>query len=382
MGLGDTVVVLVVSPASATMLSRLAAQVAVIDQGLVVPLSVAGFGADTEHVAVAEGVLRQAEQAAREVGARAEGRLVRHGSIAQAVIDTVTRSAATLTVMGWQGMTAASGAHAGSVVTEPPRAGIFGQLVGSIVGEARVPLAVIRPSDQPFDRILLPVTEEALDEHGSHPTTLAAELVQRFARGSGAPVTLLRSGLAAGPLPEHVLRLSDRVHHDPRRLDRALAAASRREDLVVVPVHATAAGLRAATTRVAWASPDAWLMLVVDAARGTEGDLAAAVALAGTPPPERFAEAAGRHEVVVTVGCREDAPSSEELLAVLAMAGSVTDLSTWNDRRGRGWRQAVLDVDGRSAGEAVGSVMELLARSGPFAQADVTYEVERRRAPW
>jgi hypothetical protein len=367
----------VISPASATVLSNLASLLAAEDGGIVIPVSVVAPGADGDHVSAAAQVLHIAEDTVASTGVRVSGLLAHHGSVAQAVIDALARSGATLVVMGWQGLAPHPAAAAATVEDEPSR--VFGQIVGSVIGRGHTPLAVVRPADHPFDRILVPIAEEALLGGGLRGVGLAAELAGKLARATSSPVTLLRAGTARAPLPEHILGLSDRVHNDPRRVDRALAAAVRRDDLVVVAVDATPEGLRAATTHVAWAAPDAWLLLAVDAGHGREEDIAEAVRLAGSPPPPGPAEVAGRHEVVVTVGCRGERPSTGDLVGVLGVAGTVTDVSAWSDRRGRLWHQAALQVDGRTASAAVGTVMGLLARSEDFAHADITYEVHRPR---
>lgn len=381
MGLGDTIVVPVISPSSAAVLSDFAARLAIADSGLVVPMSVAAASADAEHIAAAEALLREAENAATAAGSRAQGQLVRHSSVAEAVLETVAGVTGTLTVMGWQGIPPTPPPQAPAAGGSQPQGRVFGQLIDSIIGRAGTPLAVVRHADNPFDRILLPIAEDALLPGGLRGVGLAADLADRLARSVRAPVTLLRAGPVGEPLPDRILALSDRVHHDPRRVDRALASAVRDSDLVVVPVDPTASGLRAATTQVAWASSKAWLVLAVDAVPAPEGDLADAVRLAGTPPPEEPAEVAGLHEVVVTIGCREDTPSDEAFIDALRTAGTVTDFSAWVDRRGRSWRQAAVQVDGRSASAAVGAVMDLLAASEAFAHADITYDVSRARGP-
>lgn len=364
MALGETIIVPVVSPASVTWLADLAARLALRDDGTVVPLSVAAPGADQRQLAVADAVVRQADEAARAAGARARGTVVHHRSVAAAVVETVEREGATLTLMGWQGMAS--------------HGRVFGELVDSIIGRTQVPLALVRHQEHPFDRVVLPISQDHLLPGGAPSLELAGDLAQRLGGEDSSGVMLLRTGETREPLPPRVLGLSDRVHHDPRRVDRAVAAAVREADLIVAPVAPTSGGLRAATTELAWAAPQAWLMVAV-AGDPAGDDLAEAVRLAGTPPPVGEDDVAGRHEVVVTVGCREDGPTGVELVDVLAAAGAVTDVSSWSDRRGRSWRQAAVHVDAPSATAAVGAVMATVAETRALADAEIGYEVHRRR---
>jgi hypothetical protein len=284
MSLGRRVLVPVANPASVGPLLELAVALCDAD-GEVIPLTVVDRDADPGAVAAAEHGLAQADAVVSERGGLSSSRLVRGRSTAEGVLSAIREASATLVVMGWRGRS--------STTT------VFGELIDSVVGRSSVPLAVVRLGATPFGRVLLPVSPDHLLPGGGRGLGLAVRLARSLGRHLEEPATVLRTGNTEVPLPEDVVGLSDRVHHDPRRTHLAVAAAARADDAIVAPVAPTVSGLRAATTHLAWAAPDATLLVAVDPGP-TESGIVEAVGSAGAPAPRRPHRQTTEVEIVVT----------------------------------------------------------------------------------
>lgn len=267
MPLGRTILVPVTNPQSAAGLLRVAT--ALVDRnGTIVPFTVLPPRASAAERDAAHELMLHAEKTVQRDGVEARGMVDVDQQVAAGVLDAALECRATLVVMGWQGRSS--------------HQNVFGRIIDSIAGRSAVPLAVARLSSTPYRRLVLPFSDDHLASGGG--MRLAAEVTRRLHAARGCHVHLLRSGAGTADLPAEVAALSEEVHRDPQRLDQAVGGTARADDLVVVPVAPTVSGLRTATTHVAWAAPDASLLVAVDVGvRPPEKDLAGAVEHAGDP---------------------------------------------------------------------------------------------------
>ena len=193
--------------------------------------------------------------------------------VTEAVLACMVEQEASLAIMGWQGAST--------------QRNIFGELIDSIVGRSTIPLAVVRVHQTPYKRVVLPLSADHLLPQGGRGLSLAAEISRRLLPDGGDAVTVLRTGRDEGPLPSSIESLGGQIVHDRRRVDQAVGATAGAGDLVVAPVAPTAQGLRTATTHMAWAAPDVWLVVAIDMGPppARPEHLAEQVADAGAVPP-------------------------------------------------------------------------------------------------
>ena len=362
--LGRVIVVPLASPETAAWLGRLAARLAAPDDGLVVPVSVVPPNADEARLEQAEIAIARAEDAARAGGAHARGRVVRDESVTEAVLDAMAADDATLALMGWQGH---SSSH-----------NVFGELIDSIVGQSLVPLAIVRPADTEFDRILVPLSQDHLLPAGKRGVTLAASIADRLRVATGAGVLLLRTGNPEEALPKEIHELSAMVHHDPRPVDVAVGDAARESDIVVTPVAPTLEGLRAATTHMAWATPGSWLLVAIDVGPPPDVDVAAAVKEAGmTAPPRPALEEDRPHRIVVTVRPALGVDLLwDRIDEALRLVGPVSSHKRWQDEEGRDCHRGEVEVIAPASGVALAATMMALDEAREYlGPSEITYAV-------
>jgi nucleotide-binding universal stress UspA family protein len=369
--LGRTIVVPVVNPASVRPLLLIAARIAVVDGGTVVPITVVPTGADADVRAHAWSGVADAEATARELDVAARGVVIEATDPVEGTLQAVRDHDASLVVMGWRGRSSTSN--------------VFGQLIDSVVGRSSVPLAVVRLGAVPVRRTVLPVHADHLLPGGDRGLSLAAELARRLGAAAPEPTTVLRTGASEVALPDHICALGDRVHHDPRRTDRAVAAIARPSDLVVAAVAPTVSGLRSATTHLAWAAPDATLLVAVDVGPTHEEGLAEAAVGAASPAPVRRAGEARQVRIVVTARLPEardgsPGPTPDDLDHILRGAGSTDQLMAWwpaGDTRPH--VRATVTVTATSVNAAISAVMVAVHEAPDFEGAEITYDVDRGR---
>jgi hypothetical protein len=379
MSLGRRVLVPVANPASVGPLLELATALCDVD-GQVVPLTVIGPDADPGAVASAEHGLAQADAIVRARGRVSEGRLVHAHTTVEGVLAAVDEHHASLVLMGWRGRS--------STTT------VFGELIDSVVGRSSIPLAVVRLGSTAFRRVLLPVSADHLLPGGGRGLGLAVRLAEALSRAVEEPATVLRTGRLEGSLPDDVVQLSDRVHHDPRRTHLAVAAAAHADDAIVAPVAPTVSGLRAATTHLAWAAPDATLLVAVDPGP-TESGIVEAVGSAGAPAPPRTPRPTAEVEIVVTASGMEAGQLTSTGLAELLQAigparstttetatGTVAERDAAGDRRtprppsaARRRIAATVRVRAASTNKALALVMETLHDAPQLRGAEITYDL-------
>lgn len=366
MALGSLVMVPLTNPASVEGLIHLAATVAVKDGGTVVPVTVLAPDVPDLVRAEAQRLIGEAEGVAVRRGAHARGLAVIHDQVAAGVLDAADAQGATLVVMGWRGRST--------------HRNVFGELIDTIVGRSRIPMAVVRLGRKTHERVLVPVSEEHLVASGLGGVVLAASLASRFADEGGRDLRVLRTGEGHTPLPESLASLSDRVHHDPRRYPIAVGAAADASDLVVVPVAPTVSGLRTATTHVAWRAPDSTLVVAIDVGPQA-GGATEATARVGQPAPASALPLRDTeetvHTVVVLARLEEVVPSSrEEMGGALRSLGTVGDVEAWEDGDGRRCLRTRVRVAARASNDALAIVMTALHESPSFKGAELRYELE------
>jgi hypothetical protein len=365
--LGRTVLVPIANPRSARPLLRCAARIAAADGGRVeLVTTLPPRSSAAEHERAQQG-LAAAEAAAVRIGVPTRARIVQATDPAVGVLEQVDELDATLVLMGWRG---------DSSTTD-----VFGRLIDTIVGRSTVPLAIVRLGATPYERVVLPVSADHLLPGGSSGLCLAARLADRLRGDTPEPTTLLRTGPREVDLPAEVEALGDRVHHDPRRTDQAVAAFARDTDLIVAAVAPTVSGLRAATTHLAWAAPDATLLVAIDVGPTHDRGLDRAVDAAGTPPPPRTTVADARREVRIVVTARLAAGAGatpEQLDRALRTVGTTGALTAWwpaGDPRPHVRANVTVEATGVNA--AIGRVMVAVHEASALQGAEITYDVDR-----
>jgi hypothetical protein len=367
MALGTHVIVPIVNPDSAVPLLRLAARVAHADAGRITAVTVLPLRT-TQRMREEAAATIATVRATPVHGVPVDGVVIESARPSDGVLEAVDTLGGSLVVMGWAGRSTTSD--------------VFGQLIDSVVGRSRVPLLVVRAGGVPATRALLPVSADHLQPGGERGLDLAATVTARLR--ADLDVALLRTGPRDVPLPARLAALGDRVHHDPRRTDQAVAAIARPSDLVVAAVAPTASGLRNATTHLAWAAPDATLVVALDVGptatdeeAETDGDLPAAVAHAGDAAPTTI-ELPERIAIDVTVRVEDDGrAASGALLRVLQDLGEVRDHLIWWPEGEPTHLRATLELAAAGANRAVGEVMQAVHDDAAFHGAEITYEVTR-----
>lgn len=360
--LGRTIVVPIANPASARPLMSLAARIAARDHGTLIPVTVIRPHAPADERAAAWLGLADAEEVAREFGAPVAAEVVEDEHVAAGVLALATRVHASLVLMGWRGR---------SSTTD-----VFGRLTDTIVGRSAIPLAVVRFGTAPYRRLLLPVGPDHLQPAGQRGLELARDLACRIGGQLREPTRVLRTGSGGTDLPAGLGALGA-VLHDERRTDQAVAAVATAEDLVVAPVAPTATGLRAATTHLAWAAPDATLLVAVD--------VGPTATTRSSPTPATSAQVdEGRPvRVVVTARLSHEADVDvDAVAAALGTAGTPRDLMAWwpaGDDRPH--VRATVTVAAASANAAIAAVMVAVHDATPFHGAELSYDVDRGPPP-
>jgi nucleotide-binding universal stress UspA family protein len=363
--LGRCILVPVANPASVRPLMQLAADL-VDDNGEIRLVTVLRPDAPAEAHADAWQGMAVAELVAGQLGVTARGEVRTEPGLGDAVLDTLRERGASLVLMGWRGA---------SSTTD-----VFGRLIDHIVGRSSVPLAIVRAGAQDYDRVLLPISADHLLPGGSSGLHLAADLAGRLRRGTTRPLTVLRTGRLGQDLPDEIRILSDRVHHDPRRTHQAVAAFAGATDLIVAPVAPTVSGLRAATTHLAWASPDATLLVAIDVGPTAERPLAPAFADAGRPAPGASGKGRSDIRLVVTVRLPEGGTvSPDQVERILARSGTTEHLMAWwpTDER-RAHVRATVQLVAPDTDQAITRVRRAVQEAEELVGAEISYALEER----
>ena len=368
--IGRCVLVPVANPASVRPLLELAAGL-VDDSGRIELLTVLSPEAGADAHADAWQGMASAEALATRLGVEAHGEVRTHPALGDAVVAAVRERGASLVLMGWRGA---------SSTTD-----VFGRLIDHVVGRSAAPLAVVRFGAVPHERVVLPVSADHLLPGGAGGLQLAVGLARRLGAAAPRPTTVLRTGSRALDLPTQVVEVADRVHHDPRRPHQAVAALAHASDLIVAAVAPTVSGLRAATTHLAWAAPDATLLVAIDVGPRGERSLAAAVAGAGRPAPvqQRAGASTAPVRVVVTVRLPDGhGLTPQQVERVLARCGRTEQLMAWWPAGDTNPRVRVtVELTARDADRALARVMSTVDAAAELTGAEISYELERTSAP-
>lgn len=361
---GARILVPVARPASLDSLLPIAAAMAAGDDGHVVPLTVVPLGAPADEVRAAADLAVEAERRLRAEGVSASGVVAEARSVPAGVRSVVTSEKATLVVMGWRGMADTSRA--------------FDATVDDVVGRSSVPLLVVRTAEHPPARVVVPLTAAHVSDHGRGGLALATTVAGRLASARTLGVSLLWAGEDTPAVPATVAALSDRLHHDPRRLDLAVGAMAQPGDVVVVAVAPTSDGLREITTHVTAATTGATLVVAIDPGPRRARGLGAAVADA-VPLVVVDASVPAEHMVTVSIDPPDGATvSRRRIVRALAHLGTVSDVEVQWRAATRAQRLRVhvrLLATGTTA--ALGEVMSALHEAPALTGANLHYDVER-----
>lgn len=366
--LGARIVLPVVRPASLGSLLPVAAAMATAEDGHVVPVTVVRPHAPAETVRSATALAIDAERRLRAHGISASGLVVEAEEVAAGIRRVVRSEDATLVVMGWRGETDASRA--------------FDATVDDVVGRSSVPLLVVRPADHPTTRVVLPLGAAHVGPHGRGGLALATTVTRRLAETAGTSVSVLWAGDEDPVVPDEVRALTDRLHHDPRRLDEAVGAMARPGDVVVAAVAPTASGLREVTQHITAATPDAALVVAIDPGpRPSRDGLGRAVAA----PVNRVLELTepAEHHVTVTI----DPPVGvtvprRRVVRALTPLGTVSDVDVeWRASSGAQRLRVTVRVLAVNPTTALGEVMTTLHETPALTGAAVRYDVSRAPQP-
>lgn len=362
--LGTNVLVPVANPASVTPLVTIARQIAAPDRGAVHLVTVLRPEAPADEHAYAWQGLADAETRHGDRDVQVRGRVVHDSDPVSGVVQSMRDTSASLVIMGWRGT---------SSTTD-----IFGHLIDRIVGHSTAPLAIVRHGTVTPRRLLIPVSDDHLLPGGQAGVDLAAALALRLSGDFDEPATVLKTGAQDPQLPESVMSLSDRVHHDGRRTHAAVGAFARADDMIVAPVAPTVSGLRAATTHLAWAAPDATLVVAIDVGLRQEAGLDEAVQDAGQPAPPKPVEPERQIRIAVTVRLPEDGQVTTEMLErVLRSVGS-TDrvMAWWPAHDSRAHVRATVTVEAAGSNAAIARVMTTIHDADELRGTEISYDVD------
>jgi nucleotide-binding universal stress UspA family protein len=237
--LGQTVVVPIANPRSASPLVKLAALVAGPDSGSVVPVNILGFNASREQVEEHREITTEAEQVALRNGAEARAVVRVDASATDGVLHTVVESGGTAVLIGWKGYANA-------------RENLFGGVIDAILSRIRVPVLVCRPgSDDAVGRIVVSLTTADLGPGGRPGFEVAMDVARRMARQAEVPLLVVTQA-ADGRIDEAVADLkSCTVEVDDRKPATAVRERTRAGDVVIIGTPPTRAGLGQDAPRMA-----------------------------------------------------------------------------------------------------------------------------------
>jgi hypothetical protein len=361
MPLGSVVVVPFARPASIPPLIGVAATIAAADDGHVVPVIAVPRNAPDEERAAAAAHVVEAERLARRHGVAAAGLVVETDDVPGGIRSLVDAQHGSLVVMGWRGP--ATGDN------------VFGRLVDELIGRTSVPLALLRAGPVTPDGVVLAIGSDHLAAGGRGGVALATQLARALSATSQRPVTLVEAGTDTATVPDDTRRTADRLHVDPRPLRDAVAAASHRGDIVVTPVAPTLRGLREAAINLAWAAPQAALLVALDAGAPADRGLATAVTSRPTQVEDPDVPIPVRVEVSVVAPPRQRI-RARVLHRALRLLGDVDEVDVWWEAaRDRQHLRTAVRLHALGVNTAVGAVMIACHETDELAGCDLKYDV-------
>jgi Kef-type K+ transport system membrane component KefB len=258
---GAAVVVPVARPESTRALVQLAAAMARPDSGRVVPVTVATGPTDQETLQRVTDAKDEATSMALSHGVEANGVVRIDATPDVGISHTVIEQQASLMVVGWKGATTR-------------RSALFGDILDSIVAHVDVPTIIGRLADEPFERIVLAIPTATLAPATRGATTLAVEAVRRLRIENPVPVLAIaeQHQEQIAESARTVLDADYEVVAEPTL--EALQRLTRPGDLVVLPVTRSIGRVPLLGARIAQGLPAIPLLIVMDGAARTVGDLA------------------------------------------------------------------------------------------------------------
>jgi Kef-type K+ transport system membrane component KefB len=249
--LGEVVVVPVANPGSAPQLARFAARLAMADGGVVVATHVL-VDTDQEAVKGAKRLLEDAAQPAAAEGGEVELQMRVDASPTAGILHMVAERAASLLVLGWQGLT-------------PIKDVLLGSRVDEIVAGCTVPVVTIRLGEDAPGAVVLAIDDDDLRESHVDDLEAAVALCRLLAR-SGMPLTVSCPGRwpVDQVLPEANVQL---VAADGSRVAAVQRLASP-SDLVVLPASHSRTTFGGDPGTLAARRPDLTVAVAVGAAHG------------------------------------------------------------------------------------------------------------------
>lgn len=361
---GPRVLVPVANPASLTPLLRCARRLAGIDGEVTLLTVLTPRLTAAERRERREQLAAAASQPGDDGRPRVYARCITADQVSAGVLQAASELAADLVLMGWKGRSSTSD--------------VFGRLIDDVVGRSSTPLAILRPGTDVTRRVVFPVSGDHLLRGGERGLLLAADLAERMRRHTHEPATVLRTGVCTAELPREVMALGDRVHHDYRRLDHAVGAFTGPGDMIVAPVAPTVSGLRAATTHLAWSTPDAALLVAIDSGRIRGHGVLDAVADAGARRPSGTTAPATRRarRVAVTIRLPDPARIVEVEHALVGIGRTDHVMTWWPPNDGRTFLGATVHVDAASINTAIARLAGDLHEVDALSGAEISYDIE------
>ncbi|MGK2929625.1 MAG: cation:proton antiporter, partial [Acidimicrobiales bacterium] len=246
--IGVKVVVPVINADLAPRLVAIAAALARVDKGVVVPLTVLAFDAGPREVrGLHDELTGYTESVALANGADLDALVRIDVTPSAGMLHTVIEGGASCILLGWKGFAAR-------------RTSAFGEDTDAILTLSPVPVLVCRPSDLEPSRVVLSVIDRDLAASARPTIQLGAEVAGRIA-GHFAVPNVVVSRL---PVDQLTAILGDRAEFVPdvRTSARALLDLTQPGDVVIVAVPPVRTGLGRRAVRLADALPDRTLLLV------------------------------------------------------------------------------------------------------------------------
>lgn len=223
--IGETILVAISRPRSATHLIDLAEAVAVTDRGRLIAMKVLTEGAGDEERAAAELLLQQTAVACADAGCDAEEVLRVAASVPDGILHALVERDATLMLCGWP-----------SVERGGQR---LGHPVDRIVADSPVPVIVGRLDGHEWQRVVL------AGAHRSDPSVPASGLAAEVARRIAARQDL-RLEREPDPVVDPAALVVRGVAPDAAALSAALAETGEAGDVLIVLSHGPMAEVRRA----------------------------------------------------------------------------------------------------------------------------------------
>ncbi len=245
---GATVIVPIADAGRSEQLVEVAAAIARRDGGVVVPLTVLNFDAETEKVdRLREGLTQDVEAVALRSGADLRAVVRIDVTPSAGMLHTAIESGATSILLGWKGYAAR-------------RTSYFGEDTDAIITLSPVPVFVCRPADLRPARVVLDVSDRDLSPAALPTTILGALVGRRLAAHFSVPFEVVTDQQPAAV--ERVVGEDVRCVADDGGSLQSLPVCSAPGDIVIGGMPPTRAGLDRRAAQLARALPGRTLLMV------------------------------------------------------------------------------------------------------------------------